>query len=132
MQISGQKTFTTYPAQTPYISAQQQEEFHASGDNILPWGPTYNDTGTAHEMAPGDALFVPYKSPHKVKVTGAEPSISLSITWRTAFCDAQDNACRLNAVLRRTGLSPAAPTAWPASHRTRDILYRIYRKTGAR
>ncbi len=130
MQISGHKTFTTYPALPPYLSAQQQENFHAEGNNILPWGTQYHPAGTPHELDPGDALFVPYKAPHWVKASGNAPSVSLSITWRTHYCDRHDHATQLRSILRRMGFAPNAPATWPASHRSSDLIFRLLRKMG--
>ncbi len=132
MQISGQKMFHTYPAASPFLSGPQQENFHANGDNILPWGPDYVGTGNPHALNPGDALFVPYKAPHWVKVKGNAPSISLSITWRTEYCDRLDHAVQLRRILRRIGLSPNTPALWPADHRASDLIYRLLRKAGIR
>ena len=58
------------------------------------------------------ALHVPFKAPHTVTV-GAEPSISLSVTWRSHSSLMQDDAWALNGLLGRYRVRLPAPGARP-------------------
>ena len=79
--------------------------------------------GEVMPLAPGDALFVPYRWPHWVTV-GDEPSISLSFTWNSRAGFEQNDAFRLNAWLRRFGLSPGSPAPLPARSAVRSVAWR--------
>jgi hypothetical protein len=111
-QIAGTKRFATCPASAPWLDAEAQEKFHTSGDNLLPWQLLLGQSASIHELAPGDAVFVPYKAPHWVEA-GAEPSISLSLTWRSAASLAQDDVWRLRSWLQRRGVDAAPPPPLP-------------------
>ncbi len=65
------------------------------------------------DLGPGDAVYVPPHAPHWVK-NGAEPSISLSITFRTPATIQAARVSSINARLRRVGLSPRPPGKRPA------------------
>lgn len=111
-QIAGSKRFVTFPPSEPWLPRAPQERFHRLEDNLLPWDESYRQGETVHRLAPGEALYVPYKVPHWVQVDD-EPSISISLTWRTQCSIEQDLAWRCNDWLRRRGLSPATPPAMP-------------------
>ena len=68
--------------------------------------------GTRFALGPGEALFVPVMAPHFVR-NGPEPSVSLSITWRSEWSFAEADARGFNGLLRRIGLNPRAPAAGP-------------------
>jgi hypothetical protein len=122
-QIAGTKDFALYPPVAPWISDESNERYHRTGDNLLPWNDSFAGEGRRVALAPGDALFVPYRWPHWVTV-GDEPSVSLSFTWNSRAGFEQNDAYRLNAWLRRFGLSPAAPAALPARSAARSVAWR--------
>jgi hypothetical protein len=130
LQLSGQKTFSILPPISPWLTLDQQEIYHASGDNLLPWHDHFAADAQHYCLQAGDAVFVPYKAPHWVTV-GDASSISLSITWRTTWCDDQDDAARMAALMRRRGLPVEAPGPWPGQHRGMAFSYRALRKLGA-
>lgn len=111
-QIAGEKRFHVFPPAPPFLRPEAEEAMHASGNNLLPWQNDFAAAGTDNHLGPGDALYVPYKSPHLVTVEGG-PSISLSLTWKSDWSLAQDEAHRFNAALRRAGLAPRPVPAWP-------------------
>lgn len=116
--LEGSKEFAVYPLAEPWLGPAVNEYYHVSGDNLLAWKDNYREMGTIYTMRPGDALYVPYKAPHWVEV-GAEPSVSLSITWCTPASYEQEAAWRLNAWLRGKGLAPRPPAPLPARQRLR-------------
>ena len=111
-QISGDKAFAVYPPEPPFLSLREHEAYHRAGENMLPWENGFEARGTVHDLAPGDALYVPYASPHWVRA-GAAPSISLSVTWQNEWSQATADAVALNPLLRRFGLPSAELPAWP-------------------
>jgi hypothetical protein len=130
MQVRGSKVFTCFPPGDPALASDlAHEEFHANGTYTLGWDEAHLAKGTPYELNPGDALYVPVKAPHFVR-NGAEPSISLSITWRSEWSFAEADARAFNRVLRRYGLSPRAPGRWPQRNRGKALAWRIIRKIG--
>src|SRR5260221_358684 len=59
-------------------------------------------------LSPGVGVYVPSFAPHWVK-NGAEPSLSLSITFRSRASERREWVSELNARLRRWKLSPRPP-----------------------
>lgn len=110
-QIAGNKEFATYPPEPPFLSLDRRETYHRAGENMLPWQPGFEAQAMMHHLAPGDALYVPYVSPHWVRA-GAAPSVSLSMTWQNDWSLAAGDALTVNPVFRRFGLPAGAPV-WP-------------------
>ena len=116
-QISGRKRFTILPPSCGLPSRSDNERFHRSGDNLLDWRPELAAQGWPFDLAPGDALHVPFKAPHTVTV-GTEPSISLSVTWRSHSSLMQDDAWALNGLLGRYRVRLPAMTQSSTSYTT--------------
>lgn len=114
LQVAGTKTMRVYPADDPAIVSQAQHEaFHRGGQHRnMRFDPAFDAVATDYPMGAGDAVYVPVKAPHWVR-NGPAPSISFSITWRSAASDADARLHRFNLGLRRFGLSPARPGARP-------------------
>jgi hypothetical protein len=128
MQIRGRKTMNLYPAADPrFASDVSHETFHAGGHRNLPWRPEFVDAGRPVELTPGDAVYVPVKAPHWVR-NGNEPSISLSITWRSEWSYGEEYAHGFNRVLRKAGLAPSPPGRFPERNTAKSIAYRAVRK----
>ncbi|MDE2436517.1 MAG: cupin-like domain-containing protein, partial [Sphingomonadales bacterium] len=79
-QIAGRKRFAVYNPVEPWLPDRRSEHFHRDGDNLLPWSEQYMEQGRINALDPGEAIYVPYKSPHWVEVDD-DASVSLSITW---------------------------------------------------
>lgn len=126
-QIRGTKVFATCPPLPPYLSQAQQDLYHTSGDNLLPWADDFVGGATRHQLAAGDAVYVPYCAPHWVEA-GPEPSISLSLTWHNRWSHEVADAMRLNPLLERAGLRRADAPVWPKTARLRALGYRLARK----
>ena len=76
---------TVFPAGEEGLApGERHEEFHRGGHRNLAWSDEFAARGEAFDLAPGDSIYVPVKAPHWVK-NGPEPSISLSITWRSEW-----------------------------------------------
>jgi hypothetical protein len=66
-------------------------------------------TACTFRLEPGEAIYVPVMAPHQVR-NGPEPSISLSITWRSEWSHAEADARAFNEVCA-LGLRSAAARA---------------------
>lgn len=128
-QISGHKSFTTFPPAPPLITDRVNEEYHYAGNNMLHWQDDFERLGTRHALKPGCALFVPYKAPHYVEV-GDALSLSLSITWKSLWAQQQEHGHRFNARMRKWGLSPRSLSPWPASAAAKAMGARVLGKAG--
>lgn len=128
-QIAGDKHFATYQPMPPWLPLDRHEAYYGAGDNMLPWNDAYEADATIHPLRPGDALFIPYASPHWVKA-GAEPSISLSITWQSEWSQSVGAAMRINPLLRRCGLPAGGSPIWPKAPKWRSLGCRVARKAG--
>ena len=128
IQVEGRKEFTIYSQHDRDLASQEDlEAFHAGGHRNLAVDDERLARGRAVVMEPGDAIYVPPLAPHWVRVLGDEPSLSLSITWRS---NASQRICYLHQInheLRRRGASPSFPGANPLA----DQL-RIWRASGRR
>lgn len=133
LQVRGHKVMTQFPAGDPRFAPDEvHETYHVGGGRELTWREDLLAGGTEFALAPGEALFVPVMAPHFVR-NGPQPSVSLSITWRSDWSFAEADARAFNGVLRRWGLSPARPGRWPARNRAKALAWRAYaRLTGAR
>ena len=131
LQIRGSKVMTQFPAGDPrYAPDETHETYHTGGARELRWRDELADGGREFALTPGEALFVPVMAPHFVR-NGPEPSVSLSITWRSDWSFAEADARAFNGVLRRIGITPVRPGRWPARNRAKAIGWRLLRKLGA-
>lgn len=127
-QLAGDKCFATYPPNAPWLPRDRHEAYYGDGNNMLPWNDAYEADATLHQLRPGDAVYVPYASPHWIKA-GSEPSISLSITWQSEWSQSVGAALRINPLLRRCGLPGDIPQ-WPKTPKWRSLGCRVARKAG--
>jgi len=128
-QIAGDKHFATYQPTPPWLPLDRHEAYYGAGDNMLPWDDAYEAEANIHPLRPGDALFIPYASPHWVKA-GAEPTISLSITWQSEWSQSVGAAMQIHPLLRRCGLPAGDLPAWPKAPKWRSLGCRVARKAG--
>jgi len=130
LQIRGSKVMTQFPAADPACApGQAHESYHTGGPRELKWNDNLARAGTDYALHPGQGLIVPVMAPHYVR-TGPEASISLSITWRSAWSYAEADAHAFNSVLRGIGLDPARPGRWPRSNRAKAMGWRALKKLG--
>ncbi|MDP5103008.1 MAG: cupin-like domain-containing protein [Erythrobacter sp.] len=130
LQIRGTKVMTQFPAgDTRFVPDTAHETYHSGGPRELKWDDGFLPQGREFSLRPGDALFVPVMAPHFVR-NGPAPSVSLSITWRSEWSYRESDARILNAILRKRGLSPAAPGRWPQQNFAKAYAFRVMRKLG--
>jgi len=131
LQIHGSKVMTQFPAgDARFAPDEAHESYHTGGGRELRWRDDFAGGGTEFAIGPGDALFVPVMAPHFVR-NGPEPSVSLSITWRSEWSFAEAEARAFNAMLRKLGMHPDRPGRWPATNRPKAYGWRMLRKLGA-
>jgi len=129
LQLRGSKTMTLFPGVDEAVFPDEvQEQFHLGQHHRnLPWRDEFAALGQPITIAPGEAIHVPVKTPHWVQ-NGPAPSISLSLTWRSEWSYAEADARAFNRVLRKLGLRPARPAAYPARNRAKSFAWRALRK----
>ncbi len=128
LQLRGSKVMTIFPAaDEALVSGAVHEAFHMGGHRNLPYDPAQAGKGHPFALAPGAAVYVPVKAPHWVQ-NGDAPSVSFSITWRSEWSYREADARGLNALLRRVGLTPAAPGRFPEQNATKSVAYRAIAK----
>lgn len=128
LQVRGSKVMTVFPAaDETLVSGEQHESFHHGGHRNLQWRDDFAAVGQEFALSPGDAVYVPVKAPHWVK-NGPEVSVSFSITWRSEWSFREEYARRMNALLRKAGLSPASPKRYPHQNHLKSLGYRAIAK----
>lgn len=128
LQLVGSKTMRTYPAgDSRFAPDIAHETYHLGGHRNLQWQPGFVEQGTDHALAPGTAVYVPVMAPHYVR-NGPEPSISLSITWRSKWSMDEANARAFNGWLRRKGFRPAPPQRFPGANSAKSNAWRLIRR----
>ena len=124
MQLRGNKVMTQFPAGDPFYAPDSaHERYHTGGPRNVVWRDDMAAGGTPWPLAPGEALFVPVMAPHHVK-NGPEPSISLSITWRSEWSFAEADARAFNGLVRKIGIRPHPPGRYPKRNLLKSYVYR--------
>ncbi|MEP6868880.1 MAG: transcriptional regulator [Novosphingobium sp.] len=128
LQVRGSKVMTQFPAGDPFYAPDQvHETYHTGGGRELTWRNEMLAGGKEFPLSAGQAIFVPVMAPHFVR-NGPEPSVSLSITWRSDWSFDEADARAFNRLLRRTGLKPRCTGRWPASNHVKALGWRLWRK----
>jgi hypothetical protein len=128
MQIRGAKTMHIYPGGDYSLAPPEiHEAFHERGLRNIGYREEYEAAATAFPLAPGEAVYVPVKAPHRVRVAD-EVSVSFSITWRSRWSDADARLHRMNHMLRRLGGHPPPPGAAPARDAAKILAQRVISK----
>lgn len=132
LQTRGQKTMTLYSGfDEDILPPEFHEIYHTGGPRTVAWDDAWEGKGTAVTLNPGDAVYVPLKWPHFVR-NGPEVSISLSVTWRSAWSYAEADARAFNKWLRQFGITPAAPRLLPHRNLVKSTGWRALRRLGVR
>jgi hypothetical protein len=130
LQLQGSKTMHIWPAGDPRFAAQvEHERYHSGGHRGLPWDDAFQADAFVADLQPGRAVLVPVMAPHYVR-NGPEPSISLSITWRSEWSYRESETHVANRWLRARGFTPAMPPRWPDHARAKTLAWRAARKLG--
>jgi hypothetical protein len=125
LQLAGAKTVAIGPGAA--VGADELARYRTRGENLLP--PTGDGQAASVDLAPGEALYIPYLAPHAVRVRRGV-SISLSITWASRWSVAHEHAQHCNAALRAFGLPLPPPPAWPRRSPIRALGGRLLARAG--
>jgi len=114
MQVDGAKTVSIFRAEDREIASQSElERFHSGGHRNLAFDPAFEARAMKVRLEPGDALYVPPLAPHYVTVEDEGPSLSLSVTWRSARTRRNIYLHQINHALRKKGGHPRFPGEAP-------------------
>lgn len=128
MQIAGAKRFHLYRGDAGIVSDEGHELYHlGAAHRNLKHRAEFDAKMTAHDLASGDALYVPVKAPHWVKA-GDEPCISFSITWRSRASDAEARLRIANHYVRKFGGAPPSPGERPTRDAAAILAQRVIHK----
>jgi hypothetical protein len=127
LQISGTKRMMIVPGDEKVVPAEKHEAYHVGGHRNVPWQEDFATRGETFDLKPGDAVHVPLMWPHWVR-NGPEPSISFSITWKTDWIYQEADVRGMNHMLRRIGLDPSSPAAFPQRNPGKSLAYRAIRR----
>lgn len=129
LQIAGSKDFTIFPQSDESIVSPLAHELFHRGEHHrnLVYAEAFAPKGQTITLEPGDALHVPVKAPHWVKVTQG-PSVSLSVTWRSEWSYEEADARALNHLLRKLGIEPSSPHRLPRHNSAKSFAFRALRK----
>lgn len=113
-QVRGSKTVHIWDADDRgVLSEEALEAFHASFTHRnLPYDARMASTGRVVELQPGEALHFPVTAPHWVQ-NGPDVSVSLSITFQSDWTTRREHLHKVNARLRKLGLTPSPVGARP-------------------
>jgi hypothetical protein len=132
LQVRGSKVMTQFPAgDARYAPDEVHETYHTGGGRELRWHDDLLPGGREFSLRAGEGVFVPVMAPHFVR-NGPEPSVSLSITWRSEWSFAEADARAFNGLLRKFGLRPQSPGRWPARNLAKAYGWRAVRKIAAK
>lgn len=139
IQIKGDKLFTTFDNDDRSLVSEEALEISPSKHRNQTYEERFQSRATLHKMKPGDALHVPYYTPHWVG-TGATYSISMAMTWKTPEVLRLNKIRLMNGTLRRfgvpqkpPGISPVLDAAKVVAHDAMRLVIDPIRKSeGAR
>lgn len=108
-QIRGRKRVFVYPAQPPFVPFENLERICAGEEKEeLPFDPSFDEAAIQIDMGPGEAVFWPQHSPHRV-VNLEGLNVSLSTEHLLAESRRLVRVHRANSLLRRQlGLRPTS------------------------
>lgn len=130
LQIRGTKFMTVFGRDDrTVISEQELEGYLSGGHRNLTYKEEYEEKGTLFELPPGVGLHVPVTAPHWVK-NGDEVSVSFSITFQTPENEKRRTVYRVNADLRKRGMSPKPYGESEVRDNVKYNAYRVANKIG--
>ena len=108
-QIRGRKSIWLFdPADRRVLGESVIERYYGGETYAADYREGIQAEGTAYDLTPGLAVHNPPLGPHWVR-NGAEVSISMSINFSLAACEARARVYQVNRCLRTLGLAPLPP-----------------------
>jgi hypothetical protein len=129
MQVAGRKTFHVFnQSDRSLITDEELERFFAGDLSAARLKPGREGESNAFDLRAGYGVHVPSLAPHWA-LNGPEVSIAISFNFDLESIEGLAREYRINAELRRHGLSPEAATAEPAGDQVRRGTYRMLAAT---
>jgi ribosomal protein L16 Arg81 hydroxylase len=122
IQIKGDKLFTTFDNDDRSLVSEEALEISPSKHRNQTFDESFNLRATLHTMKPGDALHVPYYTPHWVG-TGDTYSISMAMTWKTPEVLRLNKIRLMNGTLRRFGMPQKPPGVSPVLDAAKVLVH---------
>jgi hypothetical protein len=122
LQIRGRKTLTVGRFGSPDVERRELENWWDNGYRNLERLPPELVT---YHLEPGTGAYLPSLAPHWTR-NGGEPSLTLSIFFRTRASERFEQLQSFNARLRRLGFSPAPPGRSPRLDHIKASTVGIY------
>jgi hypothetical protein len=127
LQVCGTKTVYVFDgADREVLSEQELESFLSGGHRNLVLDDAQRGKAAVFELGPGDGLHLPVTFPHYV-VNGDAVSLSLSITFQTPASERRAALYKVNAWLRRSGVTPKPVGRSPVSDSVKHRGYQTAR-----
>jgi hypothetical protein len=120
LQVRGTKDMYVGRFPDPETEQLALEDAVTGGHRNVTWEPRDPEL---FALQPGDGVYVYPHAPHWVE-NGDQVSVSLSITFATAKSQETQRVHRVNARLRRLGVSPTAPGRRPGLDRRKAATAR--------
>lgn len=109
LQVEGSKIISIFdPMDRAVLSEEDLERFFSGAHRNLEFNEERRNRAQIFRLEPGAGLHFPVTAPHWVK-NGNGVSISFSITFRSPISERRETIYKINAILRKIRLKPAAP-----------------------
>jgi hypothetical protein len=108
IQLHGDKFVRTFDNADRALISEEAMEISPSKHRNQAYEDWFESRATLHALKPGDALHMPYMTPHWVS-TGDSYSISMAMTWKTPEVKRLNKIRLMNGTLRHFGLPQNPP-----------------------
>jgi len=125
LQIRGAKTI--HVADRSSLAQRELERYFTGGHRNVDLPEELKTRAAQFTLSPGDGVHVPFTSPHWV-VNGDELSVSFSITFQTPESRRKALVHKVNAHLRRAGMTPKPPGRSPLGDACKVLGFRTVRR----
>jgi hypothetical protein len=120
--IKGRKFFHVWESRDGTFISEEGMELSPSNYRNQHYDVAFEEQAQVFDLEPGDALHVPYMSPHWVR-TGDEFAISMAMTWKTPEVTRVNKIRFMNGTLRRFGLPQRPPNESPVWDKVKIFVH---------
>ncbi|MGH9678160.1 MAG: hypothetical protein ACRD36_13735 [Candidatus Acidiferrum sp.] len=109
LQVAGSKTLWVYDHTDPtLVSHEEREQFHMGNINSIVYDERRQCEAATYELHAGRGVHIPVFAPHWAR-NHDNISVALSVNYLLRPVLIQQRIYRVNSVLRKLGVAPAAP-----------------------
>jgi hypothetical protein len=109
IQVAGNKTLWVYDHTDPtLVSHEEREQFHMGNINSIVYQESPQCEAATYELHAGHGVHIPVFAPHWAR-NHDNISVALSVNYLLRPMLIQQRIYRVNSVLRKLGVAPAAP-----------------------